>query len=122
MLIAAMFAFLGVLVVGVLLAASLRRWSLEDARTDAKLHSAAAHTVAYVIPAGLDPAIVRGALAGAGFVSVIDAGETERVLIECEPSDRAFVRQLVERAHPAGFVGSASSPLASPAAGPVPRA
>jgi hypothetical protein len=103
MLFAVMFLFLGVLTVGALLLVSLRRWGMEDARTEARLHSTTAHTVAYVVPAGQDPATLRGALANAGFTSVIDAGETERVIVECEPSDHVIVKEIIEHVHPAGF-------------------
>lgn len=102
MFVAVMFLFLGAFAVGARLLVSLRRWGLEDARTDARLHSPEAHTLAYVVPAGQDPARLRGALGSAGFVSVIDAGESERVLVECEPGDHALVSEIIEHVRLAG--------------------
>jgi len=52
--------------------------------------------VAFVVPDGVDAAVVSTALEGAGFSSALDIvrGE-ERLLIECEASERERVREVI---------------------------
>jgi len=85
-----------VLAVPVALILGARRWGMAEAAVDARLHSASAHTVAYVVPEGQDPALVRVALSHAGFVTVLDRGGDQRLLVECEESRREQVRQVIE--------------------------
>ena len=67
-----------VLVVSVAVALGLRRWVADESRVEARLRSPQAHTVSYAVPNGVDPATVMGALAQAGFISVIDrAGDLQ---------------------------------------------
>lgn len=53
--------------------------------------------VAYLVPNGVDAAIVSNALTAAGFISAIQlvAGE-ERLLVEAGPGDRERVRAVIE--------------------------
>lgn len=97
----------GFLVVGVVVIAALRSWGRDEAATEARLHSPGAHTVAYVVPDGQDPAVLMASLTHEGFVSVTDiAGGTERLLVECEESDRGRVRSILEQVERRNFDGS----------------
>ena len=88
----------GFIVVGVVVIAALTSWGRDEAATEARLHSPGTHTVAYVVPDGQDPAVLMAALTHAGFVSVTDiTGGTERLLVECEESDRGHVRSILEQ-------------------------
>lgn len=88
----------GFLVVGVAVIAALTSWGRDEAATEARLHSPDTHTVAYVVPDGQDPAVLMAALTHAGFVSIADiVGGTERLLVECEESDRGQVRSILEQ-------------------------
>ena len=63
--------------------------------------------MAYVVPGGQDPAGLMAALTHAGFVSVTDStGGTERLLVECEESDRGRVRSVLEQVERRGIDGS----------------
>lgn len=73
------------------------RWMRNESKTDARLHAPGAHTVAYVVPNGQEPALLMSALARAGFAVVAESlGGEEVLLIECEESDRATVRRVIE--------------------------
>jgi hypothetical protein len=84
------------LLLPVALLVGARRWSLEEGEVDARLHSPHAHTVAYVVPEGQDPALVRVALSHAGYVTVLDRGGDQRLLVECAESQRDHVRMIIE--------------------------
>jgi hypothetical protein len=88
----------------------LRRWMRDEAKTEARLHAPGAHTAAFVVPNGLEPALLMAALSRAGFAVVADNVRGEEVLlIECEPSDRSTVRRIittVQEAHAAGHAGA----------------
>jgi hypothetical protein len=52
--------------------------------------------VVYVVPDGIDAAVVRTALDLAGFSSQLDiVGGEERLLIECQELDRERVREVI---------------------------
>jgi hypothetical protein len=75
----------------------LRRWTLDEGRAEARLRSPETHKVVYAVPDGQDPASVMAALMHAGFTSVVGMEEgIEQLLIECEETDRARVRRLIE--------------------------
>ena len=96
----------GVLVVGVIVALGLRRITLDDVRTEARMHQPGAHTLSYVMPVGQDPALAMARLAHAGFTAVADStGGVERVLVDCEEQDRAQVRSILEHVDRAGIAG-----------------
>jgi len=97
----------GFLVVGVVVVVALTSWGRDEAATEARLHAPATHTVAYVVPEGQDPAVLISALPHAGFVSVTDStGGTERLLVECEESDRGRVRSILEQVEHRSIDGS----------------
>lgn len=53
--------------------------------------------VAYVVPDGVDAAVVRTALDGAGFSSALDiVGGEERLLFECQAVERERAREVIE--------------------------
>lgn len=87
---------LTVLTIPVLVLLSMRRWGQEEAETEARLMAPDAHAVKYVVPEGQDPVLVRAALAHAGFVSVLDTGGDQRLLVQCEPGQRSPVREAIE--------------------------
>ena len=52
--------------------------------------------VSYVVPDGIDAAVVRTALDMAGFSSALDiVGGEERLLIECQAGERERVREVI---------------------------
>jgi hypothetical protein len=95
-------------VVGLLVAFALRRWTLDEARTEARLHEPGAHTVAYDVPAGQDAAVLLAALGRGGYAAVSDMHlGVERVLVDCPTEhDRAQVRGIIEHVHSTGFDGA----------------
>ncbi|HLN79177.1 MAG TPA: hypothetical protein VK204_19185 [Nocardioidaceae bacterium] len=97
----------GVVVLSVALMLALRRWTLDEARTETRLHQPGAHTVVYAVPNGQDPAILMAALSREGFTAVSDTeGGQERLLVECpDEHDRAQVRSIIEHVDRAGFDG-----------------
>ena len=96
----------GLLAVGVVLMLALRRWTLDDARTEARLHQPGTHRLVYAVPGGQDPAVLLAALAHAGFTAVTDLeGGTERLLVACEEHDRAQVRSIIEHVDRGGIDG-----------------
>jgi len=99
-------AFVLVLVVLLVLLLTFRRWTLDEAKTEARLRSPESRGVVYSIPDGQDPTSLMAALTGAGFVSVVDTkAGIERLLVECEEKDRARVRRAIEHAGRSGFEG-----------------
>lgn len=96
-----------VLVGSVAIALGLRSWVAEESRTEARLHDPNTHTVAYAIPNGIDPVVVRLGLTKAGFVSVIDrVGDAECLRVECDQAERARVRSVIEAVHMSDYDGS----------------
>ena len=96
------------LVVGVIVAFALRRWTLDEARVEARMHEPGAHTVIYDVPVGQDPAVLLAALDRAGFTAVSDMERgVERVLVDCPTEDtRDKVRSVIEHVHRTGFEGA----------------
>lgn len=81
-------------------ALALRSMVFAEARTEARLHDPQTHTVAYAIPAGIDPVELEVALGRAGFTSVIDrVGDDECVRVECTEAERDRVRAVIEAIH-----------------------
>lgn len=107
MIVIAMLA-IAFLVVGVIVAFALRRWTLDEARTEARLHEPEAHTVIYDVPAGQDPAVLLAALSRAGYIAVSDMERgVERVLVDCpHEGDRNKVREIIEHVHRTSFEGA----------------
>lgn len=96
----------GLAMVGLLLLLGLRRWTLEETRTDALLRSPDAPTVAYRVPDGKDPVVLMASLSRSGFVSVVDdAGGTERLLVACDARERGTVRSIIEQVDRGGVEG-----------------
>jgi hypothetical protein len=85
-----------VLAIPLALILGARRWSLAEARVDARLHSPAVPTVAYVVPEGQDPALVRVALTHAGFATVLDRSGDQQLLVECDNGHRERARHVIE--------------------------
>lgn len=91
--------FLVVVVAGLLVLRVARTWVLDEGATEARLRDPETHTLSYVVPNGQDPAVLMSALAHARFTAVTDThGGIERLLIGCEETDRAQVRQVIEDA------------------------
>lgn len=94
MFFATVIAFVGLLVVGLVVMLSLRRWVFVEAQVEDRLWSPETHKASYSVPEGQDPANLRAALAQAGFMSVMDRSGS-RLLVECEESDRGQVREII---------------------------
>lgn len=110
MLIIGGIAFILLLLVLLVLLLAFRRWTLNDTKTETRLRSPESHRVVYAIPDGQDPTALMAAMARAGFVCVVDTeAGVERLLVECEPQDRARVREIVERVDRAGREGTGTS-------------
>jgi hypothetical protein len=89
--------FVIVIIAAAVVLLALRRWTLDEGRTEARLRSPDTHKLVYVVPDGQDPTAVMAAMMHAGFNAVIDMEEgIEQVLVECEESDREEVRGLIE--------------------------
>jgi hypothetical protein len=96
-----------VLVVSVAIPMFLRSLGVEESRVEARLHDPRTHTVAFAIPNGVDPVVVRVALTRAGFTPAIDrVGDVECLRVECDESERARVRSVIESVHVREYDGS----------------
>jgi hypothetical protein len=95
------------LVLGIAIPLLLRSWGMEESRVEARLHDPNVHTVAFAVPNGVDPAVYRMALTKAGFTSAIDrVGDVECLLVECNETDRARMRSVIEAVHLSDYDGS----------------
>jgi len=64
-------------------------------------------TVAFVVPDGVDAAVVSTALEGAGFSSALDlVGGEERLLIECHSGERERVRSVIAGIEQSAYAAS----------------
>ena len=106
-MIAAAILVVVVLVAGALAALALRRFVLDDAATDKELRGTEAHTVSFAVPNGVDVADLRAAASRGGFASTVaDSDNQQHLLVQCEATDRARLRRLLEEAHDATSHGS----------------
>jgi hypothetical protein len=91
------------LIGAIVLFVAFSRWMRDESRTEARLHSPDTHTVRYVVPDGQDPAALMSALARVGFTAVVDSRRGEEiVIVACDESELATVRQVIERSGPVG--------------------
>jgi hypothetical protein len=96
-----------ILVVGVAIPLFLRSWGAEESRTEARMHDPRTHTVAFAIPSGVDPVVLRLAVGRAGFASVLDrVGDAECLLVECSELERARLRSVIEAVHLGDYDGT----------------
>jgi hypothetical protein len=96
-----------VVIGGIVVNVSLRRWVREESRHEVYLRDPGTPTVAYAIPNGMDPVTVETALARAGFDSGVDrVGTVHCVRIECDPAQRERVRGVLEGIPTNGYDGS----------------
>lgn len=78
----------------------LRSWGAEESRVQARLRDPHTHTVAFAVPKGVDPVVLKLALTHAGFTSAIDrVGKVECLRVECDESERTRVRRVIEDIH-----------------------
>jgi len=106
MLVVAVMLVVGAVAVVVAIMLALRRWMLDEEQIEAQVRSPKAHRVAYVVPPGQDPAILRAALTHAGFTSALDTENgDERLLVACDEHERVQVRSIIEQVHRAGVDG-----------------
>jgi hypothetical protein len=88
-------------------AAGLRSMVFSEARTEARLYAPSTPTLSYAVPAGVDAAVIRGALASAGYISAMDRAGTHRfMLVECAAEDRNRVRRVIASAPETIYGGS----------------
>lgn len=95
MVLAVTLLVLSVMVIPLLILGAMRRFGQEEAATEEALLAPGAHTVAWVVPEGEDPSLVRTHLAHAGFVSVLDRSGDQRLVVGCEPGQREQVRAVI---------------------------
>lgn len=85
------------LVVGIGINVYLRSLVQAESRLEAHLQNPQTHTVAYAVPIGVDPVIIRVELTRAGYHTGIGCvGDKECLRIECEPQQRERVRNVIE--------------------------
>lgn len=95
------------LVLGVAIGLGLRAWVADESKTEARLHDPATATVRWEVPNGVDPAVVLGTLAQAGFKGVIDQPSHGRCLrVACSPMERARLRSVIAGVHASAYDGS----------------
>lgn len=100
--------FIGFLLVFAVIMLALRRTTLDEAAVEARLRQSDTHTLAYAVPDGQDPAVLRAALAREGYASMGDMeGGAELLIVACDEEDRAKVRSIIEHVDRAGFDGPA---------------
>jgi len=87
--------------------AVLRGWVRDQSRREAHFDDPRTHTVAFGIPAGVDPTVIESALMRAGLECEVGmVGTVECVRIECDESQREQVRLVLESLHLHGYDGS----------------
>ena len=104
-------AFVILVVIGLIatiaVAGFLRSVVADESRTEARLRSPAVPTVMYELPNGVDPAVVKVALARAGFTCMADeARATETLRVECDAGERERVRRVIEGVAMSDYNGS----------------
>ncbi len=86
----------------------LRSWVRTESSAEAHLHDPRTHTLAYVLPNGVDPAVIKFELGRAGLeTGAGHVGGDECLLVECEPAQRERVRALIQHAQAVRYAGSA---------------
>ena len=96
------------LFVGVGINVYLRSWVQAESRNEAHMRDPHTHTVAYAVPNGVDPALIRVELSRAGFnIATALVGDQECLRIECEAAQRDTVRSVIEGVHMNNYDGSA---------------
>ena len=96
-----------VLFLSIATALLLHSWGAEQSRHQARILDPHTPTVAYAIPNGIDPVAVKLAVRQAGFDSVVHrVGNAECLLVECDETDRARLRTVIESMHLHDFDGS----------------
>lgn len=99
MVLAVTLLVLTLFVVPLLVLGMVRRFGMDEAEKEQALLAPGAHTLAWVVPEGEDPALVRTDLAHAGFTSVLDRSGDQRLVVECEPADHARVHEIIVHRH-----------------------
>ena len=95
------------LVITIAVLLGMRTWVADESRTEARLHDPGTATVRWEVPNGVDPAVVMGALAQAGFTSVIDQPSHGRCLrVACAPTERARLRSAIAGVHASAYDGA----------------
>jgi hypothetical protein len=103
-----MIAIIGILILVVVVGSLIamrgsRRWVIDAGATEVRLQDPETHKLSYLVPDGQDPAALMAALAHTHFTTAVDThGGIERLLVACEESDRAQVRQVLSEASSAG--------------------
>jgi hypothetical protein len=95
-----------ILLVGLLVAGVLRRLVRDESDVERRLGAPGSHTVAYLVPNGVDSADLRAALQLNGFTSITsDSGAHHCLIVECAEGDRAGVRRVIESVHETAYDG-----------------
>lgn len=95
------------LLAGVVAGMYLRERAAEQPRIRTRLRDPKTRTVAFAIPEGVDPAVLRLGLDRAGITSNVGRVDgAECLLVECLTTERAAVRGVLEAAHANAHVGT----------------
>jgi hypothetical protein len=95
------------LLVTVVIAGALRRLVRDEADVERRLRAPDAHTVSYIVPNGVDPGDLRGAVLRGGFSSTVATADTHAcLLVECGEGARDRIRRLIEGVHETAYDGS----------------
>lgn len=107
-MVAALFIIVLAILVGtVVVAGALRRVVRDEADVERRLRDSDGHTITYVVPNGVDPGDLRGAVTRGGFSSIVATRDMhECLLVGCEEGDRARLRELIEGAHDTSYDGT----------------
>jgi hypothetical protein len=93
------------LVIGIGIGMSILTLMRREEALPPPLHGTAGASVEYVVPDGVDPSIVRGALKMAGFTSAFeDRWGEEHLVIPCSPREREQVRRVIADAQASHYV------------------
>ena len=96
------------LVAGIGISLYLRSWVQAEARTEAHMRDPHTPTVAYAVPNGVDPVLIKVALSRAGFhTGIARVGRRECLRIECGEEQREQARGVIEGIHLNAYDGSA---------------
>jgi hypothetical protein len=107
MIAAAFLIVLIVLVATVAVAGGLRRVVRDEAAVERRLLAPGTPTMRYAVPAGVDAANLRAAVARAGFTAIVGTTDTRQCLqVECSEGDRARLRRQIEDAHESAYDGT----------------
>jgi len=96
------------LLAGVVFGMYLRDCAPEESPLETRFRDPKTRTIAYVIPDGADPVVLRLGLDRAGFTGEVRrVGNAECLLVTCLTTERAALRGVLEAAQSSASAGTA---------------